>query len=309
MNPRSSLAFILFVCTACLPSNPSQAALSCDVQVSFAESIQLSPSNGSGLPSSPTLISPVRIELVSQQSGCAAIIGFASRSGGTGNRYMTSSTEQITYRLLSRPNSSQELADLPAAQDDTVLRGMVNARQATTFQYYLMIPGNQATSPGTYRDRIEISVYSESGGLPQLTATQSVDVVLTVTPEINLQILSRAGSSSGSDVHSVNFGELQTGEQVELGMKVNSNVAFEIIVSSENGGKFRHIAQPQASIPYTVRVGNSPVADWGLPVSLAGLATPGSGVSFLPLTIKVGSVENSLAGEYRDRLLLTIRAQ
>ncbi len=309
MNPRSSLAFILFVCSAYLLSNSSQAALPCDVQVSFAESIQLSPSNGLGLPSSPTLISPVRIELVSQQSGCTAIIGFASRSGRTGSRYMTSGTEQIAYRLLSRPNSSQELADLPAAQDDTVLRGTVNARQATTFQYYLMIPGHQATSPGTYRDRIEISVYSEFGGLPQLTATQSVDVVLTVTPEINLQILSGGGPGSGPDIHSVDFGELQTGEQVKLRMKINSNVAFEIIVSSENGGEFRHIAQPQASIPYTVRVGNSTAADWRRPVSLAGLPTSGSRVSFLPLTIKVGPVEKSLAGEYRDRLLLTIRAQ
>ncbi len=309
MNPRLTIQLILMVCAAHLIPGTSKAALACDVRVSFAEHAQLAPARGFGLPSSPSLISPLRIELLSQQPGCSAIIGFASRSGNLGDRFMTSGAEQISYRLLSRPSGSQELADLPAAHDDAVLRGKVNAKHATLFQYYLVVPGNQAATPGTYRDQIDIFVYSETDGLPQLTATHTVNLALTVKPEIDLQILSGNGSGSGPDVHTVDFGELQTGEQVELRIKVNANVAFEVIVSSENGGEFRHVSQPQASISYTVQVGTSTAADWRRPVSLAGLPTVGSRVSFFPLTIIVGSVEYSLAGLYRDRLLVTVQAQ
>ena len=309
MKPRSTLQPGLVVCIACLILSLSQAALPCDIRVSFAENAQLSPARSFGLSSSTSLISPVRIELISQQPACTAIIGFASRSGTIGNRYMTSGTEQIAYRLLSRPSGSQELADLPGAQDDAVLRGIVNARQTTVFQYYLMVPGNQAASPGTYRDRIEISVYTETNGSPQLTAAHTVDVALTVRPEVKLQMQSGGGLGSGPDVHVVDFGELQTGEQAELRMQVNANVAFAITVSSENGGELRHVSEPQAVIPYTVQVGGSTPADWRRPVTLVGLPTSGSRVSFFPLVITVGSVEYSLAGLYRDRLLVTIQAQ
>jgi len=190
-----------------------------------------------------------------------------------------------------------------------VLRGIVNARQTTVFQYYLMVPGNQAASPGTYRDRIEISVYTETDGSPQLTAAHTVDVALTVKPEIKLQMRSGGGLGSGPDIHAVDFGELQTGEQAELRMQVNANVAFTITISSENGGELRHVSESQAVIPYTVQVGSSTPADWRRPVTLVGLPTAGSRVSFFPLVITVGSVEYSLAGLYRDRLLVTIQAQ
>lgn len=309
MKPRSTLQPGLAVCIVFLILSLSQTALPCDIRVSFAENALLSPARGLGLPSSPLLISPLRIELISQQSTCTAIIGFTSRSGTIGNRYMTSGTEQLVYRLLSRPSGSQELADLPAAQDNAVLRGIVNARQTTVFQYYLMVPGNQVASPGTYRDRIEISVYTETNGSPQLTAAHTVDVALTVKPEIELQMRSGNGLGSGADVHAVDFGELQTGEQAVLRLQVSSNVAFEISISSENGGEFRHVSQPQAVISYTVQVGSSTPANWRRPITLAGLPTSGSSVSFFPLVITVGSVEYSLAGHYRDRLLVTIRAQ
>jgi len=306
---RSTSQVNLAVYITCLTLSLSQAALPCDIRISFAENIQLSPEPAFGLSSSAPLISPVRVELTSPKSACTAIIGFASRSGTSGNRYMTNSTEQLAYRLLSRPSGSQELTDLPAAQSDTLLQGTVNARHATVFQYYLLVPGDQAASPGTYRDQIDISVYTRINGSPLLTATRTVDVALTIRPEIKLQILSGGRHSSGPDVRAVDFGELQTGEQAELRLQVNSNVAFKIAVSSENNGKFRHVSQPQAVIPYALQVGSDTPADWRRPVTLFGLPTSGSRISFFPLVITVGSVEYSLAGLYRDRLLITVQAQ
>lgn len=110
-------------------------------------------------------------------------------------------------------------------------------------------------------------------------------------------------------MRAIDFGELQTGEQAEVRLKVTANVAVELIITSENGGEFRHVSQPQASIPYSVQFGDLQAADLHRPVSLVALPALGSRVSFTTLTIVVGSVEYSLAGHYRDRLLVTIQAQ
>jgi len=309
MKLRLPTMILLLVFITCLVPDIAKAATDCDVRVSVADSAQLSPTRGFGLMSSASLVNPLRIELLSQQPGCFVLVGFASRSGNVGNRYMSNGFEQIRYQLLSRPNGSQELADLPTAQDDALLRGTVNAKHATAFQYYLVVPGNQAAQPGVYQDQVDISVYSETRGLPQLVATHTVEVAMTIRPEIDLQILAGRGSGSAPGIHALDFGELQSGEQLAVRIKVNSNVAFAVSVTSENGGVFRHVTRPQASIPYTLQLGTAKSADWRRPVSLTGHPATGSRISFLPMTIVVGSVEHSLAGLYRDRLLVTVQAQ
>lgn len=294
----------------CLQLACSSTTIACDIRVSFADDAELFPARDFGLPSSTALINPLRIELTSKQSGCNATIGFATDNQVHGNHHLTNNGRRITYWLASSPNGSVALADLPVAQHDAVLRGPVPTQYPTLFQYYMIVPGHQVATPGTYRDRIVISVYSETGGFPQLTSMHSVNVSLTVKPELDLQILAGiAVSGSGPGVHSIDFGELQTGEQVRFRIKVSANVAYDVSVRSENGGKFRHVSRPQASIPYTVQVGNRRAADIRRPISLAAVPAIGSRVSFHPMTITVGSVEHSLAGEYRDRLLITVQAQ
>lgn len=300
---------VVIYCT-CLLLITANSSLACDIRVSFADDAELFPARDFGLPTSPPLINPLRIELISQDSGCNAIIGFTTNNENNGNQYLTKGSEHIEYRLLRSPNGSSELADLPSAQIDDVLHGSVNNKRASMFHYYLVVPGHQAASPGTYRDRIDISVYNQNGGSPKLATTHTVNVSLTVRSEIDLQVLAGVGpAGSGSDVRMIDFGELQTGEQAEIRLKVTANVAVQLIITSENRGKFRHVSQPQASIPYSVQIGDLQAADMQRPVSLVALPALGSRVSFTTLTLVVGSVEYSLAGLYRDRLLVTIQAQ
>lgn len=190
--PISTYLRAIIYCT-CLLLIISNSTFACEIRVSFADDAEIFPARDFGLPSSPPLINPLRIELISQNAGCNAIIGFTTSNENNGNQYLTKGGEHIEYRLSRSPNGSAELGDLPSAQDDDVLHGSVHNKRASVFHYYLVVPGYQAASPGTYRDRIEISVYDENGGSPKLATTHAVNVSLTVRSEIDLQVLAGVG--------------------------------------------------------------------------------------------------------------------
>jgi hypothetical protein len=179
--------------------------------------------------------------------------------------------------------------------------------------FTVIVPAGSIVPAGTYSGSFTLALYgSPVGTTPGLLENRAfpVSVVVPEYTEIGVvQVDAPFFSPSGSQT--VDFGQLEDGDQESLDLIVRSNVTYSVSVSSVNGSALLNVdpAEP-TPIPYTLNANGASVA------MLAGLAVPiistapwtAGGEARYRLNFSIGVFDMVAAGDYTDTLTFTVSA-
>lgn len=162
-------------------------------------------------------------------------------------------------------------------------------------------PG-QWIDPGLYRASLHLSLLDEQG---RTLERREVDFQSIVPPLVQAQF-GQVSSAAGISLTRLDFGELRQGASRRATLSVQANTGYTITLGSANSGRLVHSSQSREQIGYQLRLDGRPVA---LNQSLAGLSAIRSGRQQHEIEVEIGPMQQVLAGEYRDSLLITISGQ
>lgn len=179
--------------------------------------------------------------------------------------------------------------------------------------FLVIIPAGAIVPAGTYSGSFSVDLYGSLVGLPPAfisTDTFSLSVTVPEYTEIGV-VQADAPFFSPSLSQTVDFGQLEEGDQESLDLIVRSNVTYSVSVSSANGAALLNVdpAEP-TPIPYILDANGASVS------MTAGLAVPiistapwtAGGEARYRLNFSIGAFEMVAAGEYTDTLTFTVSA-
>lgn len=276
----------------------AQPATECDL--SFAESsitITLLASD-LGIGQSVAGRGDVLIEAVHNDSGrqdCVAdlrlssvstIPGFPDYSMTAGNRPIVPSANETIggsrnqLRIVVPPNRTTTNVGMDAVA--ATEWGLVAGRQMEQLQ--LSLVGRD----GTVLDRVPLYL--------ELEIPKTVDVMFV-------------GATGSGPASSIELGDLSATERVTsqpFGVRIWSSSGYEFMLQSENAGNLVHL-QAMDEIPYELFVNGSRYALGAATSPIISIDPSEVGGDRYGLTISVPA-RRSVAGEYQDRLLITVNA-
>jgi hypothetical protein len=128
-----------------------------------------------------------------------------------------------------------------------------------------------------------------------------------MSKRIDLSIVSTgAAFDPSSTSKTLNFGNLSTGQEMGFDLVLKYNAGYLVKMSSQNGGKLKHLSQ-NASVPYTLTLSGNPVSLSTIPSVVAwGIFVNPYGGLRLPGKVKIGTVGGAQAGVYQDSVTITV---
>lgn len=191
---------------------------------------------------------------------------------------------------------------LPVAPQDVALIQLDSDREATMVFWATRDTGQWISPKSLYRGSLRLTLLDEQGK----TLDQSdVEFKSMITSVVQAQF-GQSNSASGLNSTRLDFGELKQGSWRSATLAVRANTGYTITLSSANGGGLVHSSQPQQRIAYQLRLDGRLVA---LNQPITGLSASGSGRHSHDIQVEIGSMQQVLAGEYRDSLLITVSGQ
>ncbi|MDD2729945.1 hypothetical protein [Malikia sp.] len=236
-----------------------------------------------------------------------------SRNPKTGCRArLQVETADQTSNLLSLGNDptglrvtlSQDAAGrqaIPVAPQDMTSVQLDLDRQASMVLWATRGTG-QWISPGLYRGSLRLTLLDEQG---QTLDRRDVEFKSMIHSVVHAQF-GQSNSASGLNSTRLDFGELRQGARRSAALAVQANTGYTITLSSANGGRLVHNSLAQGRVAYQLRLDGRPVA---LNQPIAGLSANRPGRQSHDIEVEIGSMQQVLAGEYRDSLLITISGQ
>jgi len=211
---------------------------------------------------------------------------FTLRSGGT----------QID--ILSFQNSAGSVASdvlVPAAPP-----GPNGA--ATPFQ--LTLPTPWGLKAGTYTQLLQFALFDESG-----TQTDAINVAITieVPREVSLRIV---GATGDAPISRINLGVLtSTGTNTSdpFGLRIWATSGYSVSFQSQNNGNLQRDGGTER-IPYTLTMDGTLVDLASGSPSFLFNEIPTALGRFHALVVRAGPVEAVRAGNYADRVFVTVTA-
>ena len=262
-----------------------------------------------------------RVQRTKSNKKCRYYVTFSAGGGTFADRRAIQGSYAMKYQVYKSASLEQKniLKELPTASnsDEVVTGEFPDDKKENTSKYYLEIPIGAATSPtlvksGLYMDTYSVKVYpGQIGDDSKPDNTRSVLLSILVPKIIRISLVGTGQSFRESDTtESLDFGTLEQGKSKSFDLKVVTNAGFQVRFSSQNNGVLKQgVGGADTTVPYTLKV-NSVTRDLsgsqGSPVVVA----EGTGQSSLDgktnqVSVTIGDVENKVAGEYSDIILVT----
>lgn len=225
---------------------------------------------------------------------------------------------ECDYRVLFRPvngryelnNGNDSLSYHLSLETQGVLRpgeliDMEGSFSSDHGEHYnslvLELPRGQRVTSGVYTSNLSVLVYQPQRGQDVLIDSRNILISTVVTPFV------KASFDSGKTRATLDFGNLNSRQEMALQINIEANTRYSMYVSSAHGGHLRHEYSdtllpysfyirgenvPLSSAPYKLLTSQHKVASENLPIRFN--YTPESGTH--------------LAGKYKDRIEIRIVA-
>lgn len=236
--------------------------------------------------------------------------------GSFNNRVMEYNGNTIPYNV-HRNNSTGSNAILRYLSDignnNHILRGRFRPNRDTVDLTYTAVLGTVPSGlpPGFYTDALAFVVATDDGNPDQNfwrpVAERAVSFSYYIPSRTDLYIVPNgAGIPTNMDMtESVDFGELQTGDSVDLDFIIDTNVGYQIQLESTNSGVLNNAIAGQ-SVPYVI---NSGTFSGQLLAPQIVSTNAGTGIFTVDFNATVGSVgSNPAAGFYSDTIYVIVSA-
>jgi hypothetical protein len=213
------------------------------------------------------------------------------------------------YRTFPYVDVLKDVADAMSNSDVIYNTFATDAGSTQNVESYRAVLGSSGSKPvGIYEDWVTVRLFEGTLSNYVLKGTAYVGFVYSVTRSVDLSLVPTGGAFDlNSTSMTLDFGTMYAGEAKAFDIVIETNGGYSLSMSSLNGVQMKHVSAI-GSVPYSVRVNGNAVS---LGSGNATVAT-GSGVSPLggnrvPVALTIGSLSNSVSGNYSDSITVTVQ--
>lgn len=244
--------------------------------------------------------------------------GYGGGVGGASGRRLTHSQglpSSVSYNLFRRQNRGDVLlapSDLTSL--DHTIFGQISADHGVEESFYYLRIENDVLKEsfihsGFYSDQIEVRLYSGHLENALLEDSRILSLELFVEKQIDLSLVEVGGEFDKYDTYqSIDFGELSTGKLVQCDVVVVSNSGYVIDLSSQNGGRLKHLVESRY-VEYDAFLDSKIIRfrdpEAAVNVVANQLATY-EGEHRYRLGLRLGNIGQAIAGTYYDYITVTV---
>jgi hypothetical protein len=242
---------------------------------------------------------------------------FSKGSAGNYNRKAYNSLgEPIDYNLFQGPGGFSILKNEYDFSNSNEYVRIYLQHPTTTFnsQFYFRLPSLSNVSlvrGGTYTDSISMSVYRSgiNSNFAYYEFSRIIPVTIFVPKIINISLVEPGSPIDlNSTFKTLNFGDLETNEELSFDLMIASNAGYRVSVSSLNNGKLKNTVNIN-TINYSLYVSGAPInlngsSSTPIPVATGAGVSGANGVR-LPMRVKIGTVNDANWGDYTDYITVT----
>lgn len=281
-------------------ASPTLAQSECEPEfVQVAQTVALNDIEvGAGNTSVETF--EIRIRNVAADNGpCRATLRIARLSTAPSLGTISYSLQAQGRVLQILPNES-----FPgSAESDLDIPQLPSSQTGISVPVRLFVPSEWGLAEGNQVDDLIVFLLDESGAVAdELRLTLS----LNVPPAVEIRTVGATGRDA---IASVNLGTLDPNSVTTsspFGVRVWSTSPYTISLRSENDGRLKH-ANASNTIGYKLFLDGGEVSALGMPAGSEPDGTDGLG-DFHPIEVRVYPFETALAGDYSDRVEVTVTA-
>ncbi len=251
-------------------------------------------------------------------SQCAYAYFFFSKGSASSysRKAFNSLGESLDYNLYQGPGGFSILkSESDFSNVNEYIRIYLQHPKSTyTSQFYFRLPALSNVSlvrGGTYTDSISMSVYR--GGISSSFAyyefSRIIPITIFVPKIINISLVDPGSPIDlNSTFKTLNFGDLETNEELSFDLMIASNAGYRVSVSSLNNGKLKNTVNVN-TINYSLFVSGAVVnlngsSSTPVPVKTGSGVSGASGVR-VPMKVKIGTVNDANWGDYTDYITVT----
>lgn len=268
--------------------------------------------NNTNFSSNPSQQITVNVQRNGLGHGCSYFLAFSRGAANSYNRAMFNGPDTFPYQLYRSFPYVDVLKDVSDAvsNSDVVYNTFPDSSGSTqNVESYRAVLGSSGSKPvGLYWDWVTVRLFEGTLSNYVLRNTVSVGFSYSVTRSIDLSLVSTGGRfDANSTSMTLDFGTMYTGESKAFDIVIQTNAGYSLSMSSLNGGLMKHVSA-SGVVPYSIRVnGSSFSLGSGNTTVTTGSGVSPSGGSRVPVALTVGSIGNSVSGNYRDSITVTVQ--
>lgn len=206
---------------------------------------------------------------------------------------------KISYTIVDQNDLARVIYD-PLTNFSHPVRLSVRGKSKVEYNPRFAVPGSQAGRSGRYAATLEAGFYPD--GATQATSTARLTVSAHVTPRVQANFV---GSTNAQNAR-LDLGEIEPNKQGRIGLQVRSSSDYSISFRSDHNGM---LAGPGTSrVPYSLTYAGRPI-DLGKGKTTEEFIPPDPvRVQTNELRVIIGQFSDARAGNYQDRVTITISA-
>jgi hypothetical protein len=238
------------------------------------------------------------------------IVGFSKGNASSYTRYLINGSYKLYYQIHNVGREASRILKEcdDASSDKEVIRGKLKRKKKTTQKNYnIKVDPLQVCAPGVYSDVFTVGLY-EGDKINNCTFVESKDVVFTVDvpADIQMSVVDSGGSFDEDSLSkTLDFGEIEDGEEQHCDIRIRSNAGYVLTIESENNGVMKHNDGYEATIPYGLSIdGSSKDVSSEAEVASSWGTTSQEG-NVHSLSVQINGIDGFLSGSYSDTLSLT----
>ena len=246
-------------------------------------------------------------------------LALTNGAAGNINRKMFNNAANLPYNFYRNAALSQIIRDHPNVNSQNhVINGQFNLLQTQkVVSFYLNYPAPpylSSVATGQFSDNLQLKLYRGYwDNMISLDDTQALTPTLQVPTYTAISLIETGAPFNAADTFQLlDFGTLETNESMDFDIAVESNISYNLTMSSANNGNMKLLGGPD-TITYSIQIGPntySLVGSQNNPMIVSNhLGTTNQGGFRHPVSVVIGSVANKSAGTYQDTITIEAVAQ
>jgi hypothetical protein len=182
-------------------------------------------------------------------------------------------------------------------------------RGARALDLLLSVPALRPAKAGVYTGELVLRLFDGADAFARPTDQRVVRVRTKVETRLGISFTDDLENPAATS--SIDFGTLRAGDRRSVPLYMRSTAAFDLLVSSENGGALANTLKGAegVTVPYLLFVDGAQVALGRAPALARSYPdTVSTGSLRIDATVEIGN-SRGLAGRYRDTVTFTIIAR
>lgn len=243
-------------------------------------------------------------------------IYFGKGQANSYQRKAYSGVDSVSYNIYADASKGSVLKDYPDATTGEFLSGRAPSKNTPyTESFYIAVPSMTelfSQGPGVYVDVVALNYYAKrNNGQVDFQTSRYLTIQIRIPRFVEMSLVpENAPHDPNSTTYLMDFGQMNSNEQLGADLRVVGNVGFGVMMSSSNGSK---LVNNQDSVGYQIKVGQGGYQTLSPAGALYQVAQSTSSTSLngkrYNLQVRLGEVGGNLeSGSYEDVITITIQA-